>query len=122
MLVYDIVFSLTIVAICLIVFIRLVSDYRLVFTVSKLLKKEYKVTPKRPLVISLGIDMFLQNYDIISVECVNGQAYLEHPDIIVIKDVQPDLYTGKAYLYVTVRVYGRLDTYEITRRITLSFA
>jgi len=122
MLVYDIVFSLTIVAICLIVFIRLVSDYRLVFTVSKLLKKEYKVTPKRPLVINLGIDMFLQNYDIINVECVNGQAYLEHPDTVIIKDVQPDIYTGKAYLYVTIRVYGRLDTYEITRRITLSFA
>ncbi|NPA23758.1 MAG: hypothetical protein GXO23_05655 [Crenarchaeota archaeon] len=92
------------------------------FTVSKLLKKEYKVTPKRPLVINLGIDMFLQNYDIINVECVNGQAYLEHPDTVIIKDVQPDIYTGKAYLYVTIRVYGRLDTYEITRRITLSFA
>ncbi|NPA23399.1 MAG: hypothetical protein GXO23_03785 [Crenarchaeota archaeon] len=103
-------------------FIRLVSDYRLVFTVSKLLKKEYKVTPKRPLIINLGINMFMQNYDIVNVECVNGDAYLEYPDIIVIRDVQPDIYTGKAYLYVTVRVYGRLDTYEITRKIVLSFA
>ncbi len=121
MFVYDVVFSIIVVSINLIMFIRLVNDYKLIFTVSKLLRKEYKVTPRRPLIIPLGLNMFLSNYEITKVECPTGEVSLIHPDTLYIKDIQPDIYTGKAYLYVSVRVYGRLGTYEITRRITLSF-
>ncbi len=121
MLVYDVIFSIIVVSINLIMFIRLVNDYKLIFTVSKLLKKEYKVSPKRPLIISLGLNMFLSNYEITRVECLTGDVSLIHDDTICIKDIQPDIYTGKAYLFITVRVYGRLGIYEVTRRIILSF-
>ncbi len=114
----DIVLSLTLIVISLILFIRLVHDYRLVYTVGNICKKVYRVEYRPSIVIPLNL-YICKNVDLISAESPQAELVRIVDDSVELQGVYPDIYRGEVDLYIKARVHGLLDSYDLKRRIRL---
>jgi|GEM_PF-4573939 hypothetical protein len=118
---YDIVLSLLVALILIVVFVRMVQDYRVVLTISKLLQKNYKVEYSKCYVINLGLSNLCRNFIIENAYSPQGHVYLVGKDTVIICDALPDIQTRTIKLYVTVKVIGKLSEYTITKSVNLVF-
>ncbi len=118
---YDILSSLLISIILIVLFIRLVHDYRVVLTISKLLQKSYKVEYSKCYVIDLGLYNLCKNVNIVNASSPQGHVYLVGNDKLVICDALPDIQSRVIKLYVTVNVIGKLAEYSVTKTVKLVF-
>jgi len=115
----DVLFSLLLTAVVLIVFVRLVHDYRLVYTIGNLCKKIYKIEYKPDIVIPLNLYELCRNVDIVEAYCPQAMSTRLNGDVIEVRGLTPDLIRGQVDLDVKLRVYGLVDVYEFRRRIRL---
>ncbi len=118
---YDIILSLLVALVLIVVFVRLVQDYRVILTISKLLQKNYKVEYSKCYIINLGLANLCRNFIIENAYSPQGYVYLVGKDTVVICDAFPDIQSRTIKLYVTVRVIGKLSEYMITKSVSLVF-
>jgi len=115
----DVVFSLTLIALALIVFIRLVHDYRIVYTIGNLCRKSYRIEYRPSITVPLNLHTICRNVDIVHAESPHAESANIVDDHIELNGLSPDIVKGEVELYVYVRVYGMLDTYTLRRKIVL---
>ena len=116
----DVILSLTVIAVALVVFIRLVHDYRLVYTVGYICRKSYRVEFSQVITIPLCIYELCRNVHIVQAWCPQAEQTLVKNDHVEIRGLAPDVIRGEASLYIKLRVYGLLDQYEFRRKIRLT--
>ncbi len=115
----DIVLSLALVTLALVVFIRLVHDYRLVYTIGNLCRKTYKIEYGPIVIIPLNLQALCRNVELVHAESPHAESTRILDDHIELIGVTPDISRGEIDLYVYVRIYGVLDAYKVVRKVKL---
>lgn len=118
-LILDLLFSIAILSISFTIFTHLVHDYKVLITISKLVKKTLRTSFSKVIELYLPITILVKNIDIVDIrsEDVNLKFSIKNSKIVL------ELSTLKSIinLLVTLKVYGKLDDYLLTRKVLLVF-
>ena len=113
----DILLTLSITIIGFTIFANLIYDYRLLLTISKIVKKSFKVRRGSKATLLIPLTPYVKGYTVKDIVVLNGEnivTNVKNGNISI-----QGVFNRNCTLSITIEVYGRLSDYQLRRDVEI---